>query len=417
MGSGGSTLSTSTTLSYLGRQQAGRQSRSHVLRREGGDGSDESKARQRFLRVMNIVRHEANTVEAMNVKDYERRKRMISSEISFEIKRDHEDALAARRAKLAELGLLSEADEEEDADNTGDDGDVRDMFYGMIGYELSSSDDEQCEEVHDMYAPNISSSDENEVTSCERFFSDTCELVKSKLNCEETSRTSECSDGDESYDMPGTELDEVSCRGGRGDENWNDNNTGDNNNSSVANDITAKENCSKSSDGKMVTFDSCEKKENLRHADTVSTACSLSPITSNDDNDGFSMLATFYKNSLELNNLEYVQQKKKQFVLHSIMRQESLEERQTRARHKFEKRKQKTTLDAPPLCANAFLDNDEDFEGRKKVVKEFRAYEQLRRSSEHARENRQRESLNRRLDERKRQLQKLREEREVDEKY
>jgi hypothetical protein len=131
------------------------------------------------------------------------------------------------------------------------------------------------------------------------------------------------------------------------------------------------------------------------------------------------MLATFYKNSLELNNLEYVQQKKKQFVLHSIMRQESLEERQTRARHKFEKRKQKTTLDAPPLCANAFffLDNDEDFEGRKKIVKEFRAYEQLRRSSEHARENRQRESLNRRLDERKRQLQKLREEREVDEKY
>jgi hypothetical protein len=364
MGSGGSTLSTSTTLSYLGRQQAGRQSRSHVLRREGGDGSDESKARQRFLRVMNIVRHEANTVEAMNVKDYERRKRMISSEISFEIKRDHEDALAARRAKLAESGLLDDEDTDGEKDEDEDAADIRAMFYGMIGYELSS-DDEQCEEeVHDLFDP-VFSTDDSEV-ACDTMFPDNCKDAVNELNnVETTSRTSQCGDSVASNDDNDCVGESYSIYGHNGNSDSSDSS-------------------------------SCE--DDIRHTETVSSTYSTSPNTSHDNYE------SCHQSSLELFK-ESVNQKKKQHVLHSIMRQKSLEEQQERSRRRLKRRKKKPHfIDSLNECD---LETDEDFEGRKKVVKEFSAYEQLRRGSEHARENRQRESLNRRLDERKRQLQKL----------
>jgi hypothetical protein len=50
------------------------------------------------------------------------------------------------------------------------------------------------------------------------------------------------------------------------------------------------------------------------------------------------------------------------------------------------------------------LEEEDAFEARKNVVKEFKAYDRLRRSSEQHREGKQRESLIRRLEERKRRL-------------
>jgi hypothetical protein len=329
---------------------------------------------------MNIVRHEANTVEAMNVKDYERRKRMISSEISFEIKRDHEDALAARRAKLAESGLLDDEDTDGEKYEDEDAADIRAMFYGMIGYELSS-DDEQCEEeVHDLFDP-VFSTDDSEV-ACDTMFPDNCKDAVNELNnVETTSRTSQCGDSVASNDEGGLDLEELLRN-----ENYDDN------------DCVGESYSIYGHNGNSDSSDSSSCEDDIRHTETVSSTYSTSPNTSHDNYE------SCHQSSLELFK-ESVNQKKKQHVLHSIMRQKSLEEQQERSRRRLKRRKKKPHfIDSLNECD---LETDEDFEGRKKVVKEFSAYEQLRRGSEHARENRQRESLNRRLDERKRQLQKL----------
>lgn len=139
-------------------------------------------------------------------------------------------------------------------------------------------------------------------------------------------------------------------------------------------------------------------------------------------------------------NKERAKQKKKQHELHSIMRQESLAERKARARRKLARRKKQHAQLRKIINATASsecdseefdereklalrlaremlesgrdssddvdipLEEEDAFEARKNVVKEFKAYDRLRRSSEQHREGKQRESLIRRLEERKRRL-------------
>ena len=104
------------------------------------------------------------------------------------------------------------------------------------------------------------------------------------------------------------------------------------------------------------------------------------------------------KRSSIIRNKETAKLKKQQHKLHSVMRQESLEAHKSRASEKLEKRKKKK--DKNDSTSVEVVDN-ELFEAKKNIVKQYVAYDDKRRTSVKNRHTQHREALTRRLQQRK----------------
>mmetsp|Transcript_23220 Transcript_23220/g.39327 ORF Transcript_23220/g.39327 Transcript_23220/m.39327 type:complete len:406 (-) Transcript_23220:399-1616(-) len=358
-----------TTLPYLNNRN---------LHNQRGENSAETSAaaRDRFKRVMHMVRKEAMALDALNAGDLERRKRLVQERMTESMKLERDEAAALRRNLLAEAGLNNDYEEGENELIS-----TRRMLMQMLGdYDLSSSEDEAEEEEHDINHP-LPSSDASDalITPTSAAGTDVELWALKDLKVEVSSRTSEVSSDGSSYHIDGIELDVVVPP-------KEDNSDGE----SVASDLTSDDNT---------------KDEGL------SEEVRGSELTSESDKKCQYVPYSPRRSSLVENSIRS-QEKQKQHALHNIMRQESLQERRARANRRLQRRKQKEKQRKMKMEAMVVGDEDDDvvddeaaFQAHKKVKKEYKAYDHMRRSSAASSESRQRESLVRRLEKRRLQLQ------------
>jgi hypothetical protein len=101
--------------------------------------------RERFRRVLTIVRNETKALDAFNATAFSKRKRQLATMVATSVQNDHERAQASRQELDEDLA------------------EGRDMLFGIIGYELSSSEGEEEEEVFDIHhAPTSDSNSDAE---------------------------------------------------------------------------------------------------------------------------------------------------------------------------------------------------------------------------------------------------------------
>jgi len=289
-------------------------------------------SRDRFKRVLEIVRKEATTLEAFNsMATLARRKRQMSNDLTVMVQQEQEEL--RRRQHKEDYGGISRDEDDEGYRSEDEMLAARDMFHHMLGYELSSSSESEDEDEYGEEGQHSGRSN----TSSYRF---------------QFSGSEDNDDNDDEGDEGDVEIemkDEEAVSHNKGDE--------------------------------------------IRSTSTTVTEERDKSIPR--------------RGTRELNK-DKAKQKKQQHELHSIMRQESLAERKARAARKLKRRKrqlQRQLQRRQESGASANGDDEETFEARKNMVKEYKAYNHMRRGSQEARETRQRESLMRRLQQRREELQ------------
>ena len=378
--------------------------------------------RERFHKILGLVRKESKTLNSFNAKAFGMRKRELATMVSLSVQQERKEAEERLQRELTEQATGHALAEDLD--------DGRNMLFSMIGYELSSDEEdlEEEEEEHDIHRPRTTDSMLSECVIVKKD-STSLSVSSSNVSSPNVSRCNSKTTDEGPDEMPRNRFDYNVFEEHDNDQPTHRISSGSQSSRSGNNsrDFDEEENGLHFLDfeeemAQEPDFEH-EEEENICNNDGSDEENDASDISDDEvnlkDNDSRPSVSTTGlddqltytpRRSSLLHNQILAKKKTKEHKLHAIMRQESLQERQARARLQLEKRRklaeaqrQNYIIATEDIGWQSIVDEG-TFDAKKNVKKEYKAYDRLRKESVAARQAKQRDTLTRRLEQRRQEL-------------